>query len=158
MLRKLLSILAAALGVASGPAQSQDGGWAVGKAEDDGKPLLIRYRETPPAWVNRSTLPKLVAITWKLANPGGLPTREESERTYDFEDTVSAAVESARLGVLTLIVTGNGTVEWQFYAANHEEFMKTLNQALASKPKLPIAIALQDDPEWSAYKRFSSKP
>jgi len=35
--------------------------------------------------------------------------------------------------------------------------MKNLNETLATRPRYPITIALQDDPEWSAYKKFARK-
>jgi len=65
---------------------------------------------------------------------------------YGFQGQGHCCRRERECGVLTAIVTGNGVVEWQYYAPTHEEFMKNLNETLATRPRYPITIALQDDP------------
>lgn len=156
MARRFLAAVAAKLGIFSSSSSPQARGWDVSKGNDSGHPLVIRHLSNLPSWAGKSNLPKLVAITWRLENVGQMPTKPESEQTYEFEDLLSEAVESQRIGLLTTVVTGNGVVEWQYYAANHESFMATLNKALSTRPKYPISIALQEDSTWSAYSRFTA--
>jgi Family of unknown function (DUF695) len=157
MTRRFLAAVAAMLGVISSSATPQERGWDVLKGNDSGHPLVIRHLSAVPSWAGRAEFPKLVAVTWRLENAGQMPTKAESKQTYEFEDLLSAAVESQRVGLLTTVVTGNGVVEWQYYATSHESFMATLNKALSSRPKYPVSIALQEDPTWSAYSRFTAK-
>jgi hypothetical protein len=157
MTRRFLTAVAAVLGFISSPASPQERGWDVLKGDDSGHQLVIRHLSILPSWAGKAALPKLVAVTWRLENAGQMPTKSESKQTYEFEDILSAAVESQRVGILTTVVTGNGVVEWQYYAASHDSFMAALNQALLSRPKYPITIALQEDPKWSAYSRFTTK-
>jgi len=153
MLRRvLLSLFATSVAMAAPTSAS----WHVATANDDGHKLLIRYLADLPPWLQRQEFPKLVAITWSLSTPSGMPTREESARTYEFEDILSKAVQDQQVGLLTVVVTGNGIVEWQYYAKDHAQFMTLLNRALKDKPRYPIKIALEADPGWSAYSRFAA--
>jgi hypothetical protein len=154
MLRRIFASLLAVSGVAAAPMAQSEGDWSVGKASDAGHPLLIRHLSRLPSWVTRTDFPKLVAISWKLEQAGGMPTSAESARIYGFEDVLSAAVETSKVGVLTTIVTANGVVEWQYYAVDHGRFMEELNRAMSKRPKVPIEMSLQSDPSWSAYERF----
>jgi hypothetical protein len=104
--------------------------------------------------VKKSELQELVAVSWKLATPGGMPSNDELKKIYRAEDLLSAAVESKQLGIETVVVTGNGIVEWRFYTRDHKAFMSELNKAFESEGKLPISISLQEDPSWSAYEKF----
>jgi len=157
MTRRFLAAVAAMLGFISSSATPQERGWDVLKGNDSGQLLVIRHLSALPSWAGRAAFPKLVAVTWRLENAGQMPTKAESKQTYEFEDLLSAAVETQRVGLLTTVVTGNGVVEWQYYATSHESFMATLNKALSSLPKYPVSIALQEDPTWSAYSRFTAK-
>lgn len=84
-----------------------------------------------------------------------MPTKVESEQHYAFEDGLQAAEERDRTGVLAAAVTGEGKVEWYYLARSHDEFMRVLNKTLQGKPRLPITISLEKDPQWSAYRSLA---
>lgn len=153
MLKRLLASLAVLSAPATMAAPSTV--WSVAAGSDNGHQLIVRYLADLPAWVNRGELPNLVAISWPFRSSSGMPSRSEKAEMNDFEDSVTSAVEKQRIGILTVVVTGNGVAEWQFYARSHEDFMRILNQALAGKPRFPVQISLQNDPQWSAYAKFS---
>lgn len=96
-------------------------------------------------------------ISWPNASQSGLPTKRESQLHYAFEDGLQAAEESERAGVLAAVATGEGKVEWYYLARSHDPFMRVLNKVLDGKPRLPIAISLEQDPEWSTYRRITRK-
>ncbi|XYJ92685.1 DUF695 domain-containing protein (plasmid) [Cupriavidus necator] len=96
-------------------------------------------------------------ISWPNASQSGMPTKSESLLHYTFEDGLQAAEESERAGVLAAVVTGEGKVEWYYFAGSHDVFMRVLNTALEGKPRLPIAISLEQDPEWSIYRSITGK-
>ncbi|WP_434517127.1 DUF695 domain-containing protein [Dechloromonas sp. ARDL1] len=41
-----------------------------------------------------------------------------------------------------------------FYARTEQEFLATLNKALAGQPRFPIEVYAGRDPEWSSYERL----
>jgi hypothetical protein len=153
MIKKLLMGLFAT--TATTPAISQDV-WEIYTAEDNGMPLVVRLRSDIPSTVTPSAYPHMIAITWQYKSESGMPSALEKESMDDLEDTITSVVEPKNQGFLTVVVTGNETREWQFYARNTQDFMSLLNGALANKPVFPIELSLQSDPEWEAYKQFSS--
>ncbi|EKZ95366.1 hypothetical protein D769_30619 [Cupriavidus sp. HMR-1] len=86
-----------------------------------------------------------------------MPTKSESQLHYAFEDGLQAAEESERSGVLAAVATGEGKVKWYYLARSHDLFMRVLNKALDGKSRLPIAISLDQDPEWSTYRSITGK-
>jgi len=72
------------------------------------------------------------------------------------EDLLDANLEEHRQAFLTVVVTGNGVREWQWYARDDNETLRQLNEALAGHDKFPIDVFMDDDPEWSAYARFDA--
>jgi len=118
---------------------------------------IVRYRSDLPNWVQKASFGSLVVISWPNGHPGGMPTKGESEQHYAFEDGLQAAEERDRTGVLAAAVTGEGKVEWYYLARSHDEFMRVLNKTLQGKPRLPISISLEQDPEWSMYRSLAGR-
>lgn len=109
----------------------------------------VRGREHGPSFG------ALIVISWPSVSQTGMPTKVESEQHYAFEDGLQAAEERDRTGVLAAAVTGEGKVEWYYLARSHDEFMRVLNKTLQGKPRLPITISLEKDPQWSAYRSLA---
>jgi hypothetical protein len=143
------------LAISTSVLAAQPAVWSVATANDHGNTLIIRYLVDLPNWANKANLPNLVAISWPFKSPNGIPSPAESALMHDLEDSISEAAEKEKVGVLTMIVTGNGVCELQFYATSHEKFMHVVNVALAGKSRFPINISLQSDPNWSAYAKFA---
>jgi hypothetical protein len=152
MFKRLISKLFSSEAAEQAPA---DNSWALAEASDDGRPLVFRFRTGFPSTVKRSRFPLMIAITWRFESDSGMPSNREKASMDDLEESLSHVVESTGKAVLTVIVTGNEVREWQFYTRSQDEFMRLLNQALAGKPRFPIEISTDDDPDWEAYSKFS---
>jgi hypothetical protein len=137
MLKRILSSLVAVAAASGSSAQPTSNTWKVASTPDHA--LVVRYRAAFPDWVSRRVWSNLVA------------------RHYEFEDTLQNAVESAHVGVLAIVITGEGRVEWLYYTPSHEQFMATLNTALNGKPALPLEISLEKDPDWINYTDYAGQ-
>ena len=151
MIKKLFAGVFASCIAAASPAADN---WTVATAQDQGKPLIIRYRYPVPAPFKRSVYPTMIDITWKFDSESGMPSPSEKDRMNELEDSITSTIEPSKNGLLTVVVTGNGACKWKFYAKNRNEFLLLLDEALSGKPKFPIWISVQQDPDWLSYKQF----
>lgn len=154
----LSATLAFAVGSFSFAAQDEKV-WDVAAAKDPAGNVrrIVRHRSEMPSWVQRPSFGALVVISWPNVNQAGMSTKRESEQHYAFEDGLQAAEEHNRTGVLAAVVTGDSKVEWYYLARSHDEFMRVLNKTLQGKPRLPITISLEQDPEWSMYRSLAGR-
>ena len=155
MLKRTFLTLAALAATSGSPAQLPNDRWHVASTPDGA--LIVRYRGAFPDWVDRKSWPNLVGIKWPLEGKAAMPSKDESTRQYRFEDALQGAVEVAHVGVLAVVITGDGYVEWLYYSPSHDKFMATLNEALRGKPPLPLQISLEQDPDWVNYTDFAEK-
>ncbi len=72
----------------------------------------------------------------------------------ELEDLLESGLESVRQAFLTVIVTGNGVREWQWYARDPEKTMEIVNETLGHLEPFPVQFAFQADPDWEGYQRF----
>jgi Family of unknown function (DUF695) len=130
--------------------------WKLAQAEDNGKPLIFRIRNTPPPFARMEQFPLLLAICWNYESPNdqGMPSKADADRMGELEDLLMPAFEGKQKAFLTVIVTGNGVREWQWYARDKDAVMKLVNEALGQKESYPVEFVFQDDPDWQAYSRF----
>ncbi len=133
-----------------------DDSWSVGTGEDNGKPLIFRIRNEPPSFAQKEDFQHLLAISWHYESPNeqGMPSQDVVERMSQLEDLLEPAFEGASQAFLTVIVTGNGVREWQWYARDAEEVMKLVNKALGEYEPFPVQFSFQGDPEWEGYTQF----
>ncbi len=130
--------------------------WFVATGEDEGKPLIFRVRKNPPEFAQESAFPHLLAVSWKYKSPNeqGMPSEGDTDRMAEFEELLTPAFEDAQRAFLTVVVTGNGVREWQWYASDVHEAMQLVNKALGQHAPFPVEFSFQDDPEWQGYSRF----
>jgi hypothetical protein len=135
---------------------TSDDTWSVATGEDDGKPLIFRIRNKPPSFAQKNAFPHLLAVCWQYEsrNEQGTPSEEVVTRMSQLEDLLEEAFEDARQAFLTVVVTGNGVREWQWYARNPDGVMKLVNETLGELEPFPVEFSFQDDPEWVGYSRF----
>lgn len=137
----------------SNPAGDQ---WSVAEGRDGDMPLIFRVREIPDT-LDRSTYPHLIAIQWKYQAIGqGMPNPQTLKQMDQMEELLIQQLETKQDAILTVIVTGNGLRELQWYARSPEAMMTGLNKALSKLPPLPIEISGEEDPGWEAYENFRS--
>ena len=130
--------------------------WSIATGQDGDKPLVFRIRNRAPSFAHKTAFPHLLAVSWPYepANDMGMPSSDVTEGMGQFEDLVLPALENARQAFLSVVVTGNGVREWQWYSRDPNETMELVNEALAGCDPFPIQISVQEDPGWEAYGRF----
>jgi hypothetical protein len=135
---------------------ASDDTWTMATGDDDGLPLIVRIRNQPPPFAKKESFPQLLALSWQYEpeNDQGLPSHEVVERMGQLEDLLLPAFEDAREAFLTVVVTGNGAREWQWYAKDSDRVMELVNETLAEHEPFPVEFNFQDDPEWEGYSRF----
>jgi hypothetical protein len=135
---------------------ASDETWSVATAQHGGKRLILRIRNKPPAFVEKDAFPNLLAVSWPYLSPNeqGMPSQDIVARMSQLEDLLEDAFEGAGQAFLSVIVTGNGVREWQWYARDPDGVMKLVNQTLGKLDPFPVEFSFQDDPEWVAYSQF----
>lgn len=135
---------------------STDDTWHMATGEDDGKPLIFRIREHAPSFASKAAFCHLLAVNWQYepSNDQGMPSQIDVDRMTQLEDLLRPAFEGAKQAFLTVIVTGNGVREWQWYAQDPDAVMKLVNQALGEQEPFPVQFSFQGDPDWEGYTRF----
>jgi len=132
----------------------QEDQWSVATAQDGDKTVIFRIRAIP-ANLNRANYPKLIAVAWPYeARAGGMPSHEDTLRMALLEDTLMPVLENAGNAILTMVATGNGVREWQWYSQSDTDTMDLVNFALKDQEVFPVEFIVQDDPHWEAFTRF----
>jgi hypothetical protein len=135
---------------------SADDTWSVATSEVDGKPLIFRIRTALPAFARQEEFPHLLAVAWPYESPAehGMPSDEVVDRMSRLEDLLVEAFEGAGQAFLTVVATGNGVREWQWYARDPDGVMALVNDALGESEPFPVEFSIQDDPDWAGYSQF----
>lgn len=130
--------------------------WSIAEGEDRGKALIFRIRNQPPSFARKHEYPHLVAISWYFDSPSetGMPADDVFQRMAQLENLLKSALEQRRQAFVTVVVTGNGVREWQWYSRDPSETMRLVNEELADYDPFPIQFTIQEDPGWDAYLRF----
>ncbi len=150
-MKRLIVILLVGVGIHM-QAKCEDR-WAVATGDDNGKPVIYRYIVKPPKGIKTREYPNLIAISWSYhgSEQNGMPDPKTNERMVLLEKLLETKLEGSRNACLTVIATGNGHKEWQWYSRNVQETLRLLNEALSGREVFPIQISDQDDQQWSAY-------
>ena len=132
--------------------------WTLAQGEDNGLPLIFRIRNQRPTGVQPAQYPHLIGMCWSYVpeNEFGMPSFEVMALTTQFEKLLGPALESSRSAFMTVIVTGNGVRQWQWYSRDPDETMTLINQALAGCDPFPVWFFVEHDPDWQAYGDFQS--
>lgn len=129
--------------------------WNIAKGKNPEKPTVLRYRPSLEPFLGDENYPRRLAIIWTFepADASGMPSETQSADMKDFEDLLIEALDSDRLAVLAFVFTSAGSREWNFYLSDVSEVGIRINQALASVPKLPIELRVEDDPNWDELRQ-----
>jgi hypothetical protein len=133
-----------------------DSRWTLATGEDGGKPLIFRIRIQAPLFASKSSFPHLLAVCWNYESPNeqGMPDPADAQRMSELEDLLEEGLEGVCQAFLTVIVTGNGVREWQWYARDTDVIIDLVNKTLGHLEPFPIELSFQDDPEWEGYSQF----
>jgi hypothetical protein len=129
--------------------------WNIAKGKDPARPTVLRFRPSLKAFLGDENYPRRLTIIWKFdaADDSGMPTDTQSADMKDFEDLLIEALDPNRLAVLAFVFTASGSREWHFYLSDVSEVGIRINKALASVPKLPIDLNVDDDPNWDELRQ-----
>ncbi|GFD91078.1 hypothetical protein KUL152_33040 [Tenacibaculum sp. KUL152] len=130
--------------------------WNIAEGLRDDKPILIRYRPDLDGLFGHPSYSQRLVIFWDYvcANSTGLPNNNLLNDMREFEDSIVDVLDKDRLGIFVYSYTHSGTKEWHFYVSNIQLVSETINNALASFPKLPIELQVIDDPQWDNLKNI----
>ena len=125
--------------------------WAVGQAEVDGLPIIVRSRTSLPAAPDREIYHCLIMVSWPYEpENSGMPPADVNRQMQAFEDVLEQTLEKGEVGVQVASVTGNGAKQWRYYTYDTDEFMGVFNEALQGHAAYPVELQLFQDPEWGA--------
>jgi len=134
--------------------------WAMLEAEEDGAPLLFRFRSSIPVR-DTNEFPFLISILWIFDGDrnGGMPDDKTLAMMDRVEDALDA-VDNSGAAFLMVVVTGNNRREWIWYTNSRERYMALVNRALPRQQKFPLDFATSEDPSWGTYRsiRDASNP
>lgn len=134
----------------------KDDSWSIGEAKVEGFPIVIRARTSLPSIPDRQIYENLILISWPYqTDQSGMPSKDVNQQTQDFENALAVAIETKRLGVQAVCVTGNGSKEWRYYTYDKDEFMEKLNTGLVGHPVYPIEVRFFKAPEWNALAELA---
>lgn len=131
-----------------------EGEWVVAEAEDEGNPIILRIRSVP-AEFEKAAYPHMISVAWPYQAIGaGMPDAAQKERMDLLEDLLMPALERSGNAILTVVITGNGIRQWQWYSRGMEETMDIVNATLESQDPFPVEFSLVEDPAWEGYSHF----
>jgi hypothetical protein len=127
----------------------EKGEWTLIALEaEDGK-RIYRIRLEPPAGVTKEIFGESVIIEWRFGE--GVPDKATAAAMFAFEEYLKPIDDYTKHSLLVHVYTGSGVKEWCYYTKSYDDFMASLNLALAGKPRFPIEILHDRDPTWSYW-------
>ncbi len=79
---------------------------------------------------------------------------EESNRGMLLIDDALGTIERPKYCTEAYRRIGNGVREFVLYIADQEQFLASLNNALAKHPTFPIEIKFYEDKDWSDFQQL----
>ncbi len=154
-MKHLFALMAFTLCTAASAADVATWATAVSKQESTGRAIIFRFAKEFRQGFQRSRFPARVILVWRYKSESGTPSKPEHEAMDQMEDLLNPHVEGS--SILALVSTGENLREWIFYATSEDQFIASLNNALAGKQRYPIEVHAAPDPEWSSYSRFRNE-
>jgi|GEM_PF-871094 len=130
----------------------------IGEVYINGFPVIYKFVNELPTKDIRATYPRLVVVSWKYdgSERNGMPEEDENKRMIQLEDALEVGVEAKGVCTHAYSRTGNNLKEFVYYIRDDDEFLKSLNSALASHDRYPIEITFYEDREWKDFKGLLS--
>jgi hypothetical protein len=131
--------------------------WLGAKGEKDGCPFVVRMRNVPLEHPLRRSYPHLLVAMRSFDSPdrSGLPSDEQYASLEKYEQQVLDALEKARLGILALIRTHNGTIEYVLYVADPVDTAVFLVGRNVLRQEIALDAIEGDD--WYEYDRTRAR-
>ena len=128
--------------------------WELAEGVHNEIPLVIRFRSELTKNSNISNHPQLIKIYWKyssLKSITGMPSESDNKQMEIFENRLVKVLESDLSGILTSVVTTNGTREWVIYTKSKDLFSEKLHEMPQEIKPYPISIETEKDLNWGYF-------
>lgn len=128
----------------------------IGRAYEDGLPLIYSFVNEQPSQENIARFQWLTIVSWKYdgSKNNGMPPKETNTQMVALEDSLSKQFESSSNSIWVFNRTGNHLKEFAYYINNRDAFIERLNQTLSSHPRYPIEINFYNDPTWQEIRKL----
>jgi isocitrate dehydrogenase len=114
----------------------------------------VSYRGVKKPLQAKDMYSDLVIINWAYEDIyNGLASRETNDAQNKFEDVLDT-IENDDLGIIAVVIFGDGRKDWFCYVANFEKFMVEFNEKFKNHPKYPITIESRLDDNWNFHSGF----
>ena len=125
------------------------------RTEKDGKPILWTYVPEMPCEDERLVCPWLAVLRWQYdgSDNNGMPDEEANRGMLAIDDALGT-IEQPKYCTEAYRRVGNNLREFVLYIADQEQFLASLNNALADHPRFPIEIKFYEDKEWSDFQQL----
>ena len=131
--------------------------WGLAIGEDQQSPVIVRYLQERVPDKTRRTYGDLLTIQWKyevlMAN--GMPTRDQSHQMDIFEGALLKSIEYSGKGILTAVITQDGTREWMMYISEPEKARKLVHGLVATVEGDPVTIEIDADARWKGLSELT---
>jgi hypothetical protein len=116
----------------------------------DGKPILWTYVPEMPDDDEKISCPWLTVLSWQYdgSENNGMPN-EETNREMLKLDLALETLEISKSCSEAYRRIGFDLREFVFYVSNRDDFLASLNRALANHSVYPIGIKFYEDANWS---------
>jgi uncharacterized protein DUF695 len=130
--------------------------WLGAKGENDGRPFVVRMRNVPLGHPLRPSYRHLLVATRSFDSPdgSGLPSDEQYASLAKYEEQV-LALEKAGLGILAMIRTYSGTIEYVLYVADAVDAAVFLVGKNVQREEIALDAIEGDD--WYEYDRTRAR-
>ncbi|WP_299263135.1 DUF695 domain-containing protein [uncultured Psychrosphaera sp.] len=126
--------------------------WTVAEGYLGEDKMFLRYRHEIKHSTDVSKYPKAIHVFWKYEpNDSGMPSAEVNKDMGVFEEHLVNALEVDMSGVITAIITKEGSRHWLFYSKDTNTFASKLQSIPHKNSAYPIEIEANNDNEWKDY-------
>jgi len=127
----------------------------IGRAYEDGRPVIFKFVSELPSETIRTRLPWLTVISWEYdgSDNEGMPESEEVDAMKRLEEAIDSSEKETALRH-AFSRTGNELKELAYYIEDRDQFMAAFNDTLAAHPVYPIEIEFYNDPDWLELRRL----
>lgn len=145
-------------------ANAEDETGIIGRAYEDGMPVIYAFVNEMPEDKVRSSLTWLTIISWEYdgSSNNGMPLHDDNQGMIAVEDAIEELIENGHLLRHAYSRTGNNLKELCYYINDQDLFLEAFNKSLNDHPRYPIEINFYQDQQWDDFNRllndFSKAP
>jgi predicted DNA-binding transcriptional regulator len=131
--------------------------WGLALGEDQQSPVIVRYLQVSVPNKTRRTFGDLMSIQWnyEVLRTNGMPTRDQSHEMDIFEGAVLKRIEHSGKGILTAVVTQDGSREWMLYVSEPEDVHKLVEELISKVEGNPVTIEVSPDTKWKGLSELT---